>query len=435
MAKKNKIIIDEDFRQAFAAMEETNEPIFLTGKAGTGKSTLLSHFRAHTKKKHIVLAPTGVAALNVKGQTIHSFFGFHPKIRKELVRKSKNSELLRSLDTVVIDEISMVRADLLDCVDKALRLNRGKSRLPFGGVQMIFVGDLYQLPPIITNEEMAGYLKDYETPYFFSSAAAQKIDLRKIELTKVYRQKDRDFIYLLDSLREKEISSSVLQELNSRYDPCLDIEDVQSHVHLTATNYSAAQRNNFELSKLPGPAYQLEACVQGKINVRQMPSEEIILVKKGAKVMFTMNDPKKRWVNGTLGLITGVTKEKREMKLLVALEGRETVEVGQHQWEVFEYKKNSAGAPEEEAVGAYKQYPITLAWALTIHKSQGKTFDKVLVDVGRGAFAHGQVYVALSRCTRLSGVALKTPLSSRDIIVDQAVPDFLNGRHLPQKMF
>jgi ATP-dependent DNA helicase PIF1 len=424
-----KIKLTKEFREAFDAMNDSWDHIFLTGRAGTGKSTLLKYFRQKTKKKHVVLAPTGVAALNVKGQTIHSFFGFHPAITVDRVRKAHvdSRALFKTIETIVIDEISMVRADLLDCVDKALRLNRDRPHEAFGGVQMIFIGDLYQLPPIVTRDEQTLFLRQYPTPYFFCAHAMQDVEMKTIELQKVHRQKEKEFVQLLENLRTNTMSADDIQTWNTRHDPYFDPRDEPGFIHLTTTNKMAKQRNDHELRQLSGKVVKLKSSSMGNLPDRRMPSESEISVKEGARIMFTTNDPEKRWVNGTLGTITRILKKglSKFPTLEVVLEDGEEVEVKQHKWEIFEYEHGDGGV-EESVIGSYTQYPITLAWAVTIHKGQGKTFDNVLVDVGWGAFAHGQMYVALSRCTTFKGLVLLKPFQSKDVILDDAVVRFMN---------
>lgn len=429
------IKITKEFRDALHFMEQTRDHIFLTGRAGTGKSTLLKYFRSKTTKKHVVLAPTGVAALNVKGQTIHSFFGFHPAIEKRLVRKmhSDNADFFEAIETIIIDEISMVRADLLDCVDKALRLNRGRPREAFGGVQMIFIGDLYQLPPVVSREEGSRFESEYQSPYFFSADVMISTAVRVIELQKVHRQKEQVFVELLNNVRSGILGPKDTSIWNERHDPFFDPTEQTDHiVHLTTTNKMADQRNAFELKRLSGKECVLTAQSFGELGDRRMPSEATLKVKEGARIMFTTNDPMKRWVNGSLGEISRIRKQglAKLPMIEVLLESGECVEVSQHKWEIFEYTLHGK-AIEEEIVGSYSQYPIALAWAVTIHKAQGKTFDHVLVDVGWGAFAHGQMYVALSRCRTFGGITLLKPFRSQDVIVDQAVRDFM-GFHVQQ---
>lgn len=423
------IKITKEFKDAFSAIENTSDHIFLTGRAGTGKSTLLKYLRSKTNKKHVVLAPTGVAALNVKGQTIHSFFGFHPKIEKRLVRKAaqENLAFFKKIDTIVIDEISMVRADLLDCVDRALRLNRERPDDVFGGVQMVFIGDLFQLPPVVTKDDHDRFKTDYVSPYFFSAEAMMCTYINIIELQKVHRQKEKLFVDLLNNVRSGDVLKADIETWNDRYDPFFDPKDDSDYVvHLTTTNKMASQRNDHELNQLDGKEWMLKAKSMGELGIRKMPSDPTIKVKEGARIMFTTNDPARRWVNGSLGVIKKIKKNSLEKlpTLDVELEDGKRVDVTQFKWEVFEYQDKGSSF-EEGVVGSYSQYPIALAWAVTIHKAQGKTFDKVLVDVGWGAFAHGQMYVALSRCTKLSGITLLKPFKEKDVIVDQEVLDFM----------
>lgn len=424
-----KLKLTKEFKAAFKAMDETDDLIFLTGRAGTGKSTLLTYFRKHTKKKHVVLAPTGVAALNVKGQTIHSFFGFHPSITPGLVHRAAEDALplFRAIETIVIDEISMVRADLLDCIDRALRLNRGRPREPFGGVQMIFIGDLYQLPPVVTREETHRFETDYTSPYFFSANVMRDIKPNIIELQRVHRQKEQGFIDLLENLRTNTLTPQDIERWNDRHEPYFDPREESGYIHLTTTNKMAKQRNDYELANLPGKEWKLHARSMGELPERKMPSEPEIRVKEGARIMFTTNDPARRWVNGSLGTIVKIKKEglSKHPTLHVDLEDGERVEVKQHKWEIFEYEHSKGGSLDEAVVGSYTQYPITLAWAVTIHKGQGKTFDKVLVDIGWGTFAHGQLYVALSRCTSFKGLVLLKPFRQKDVILDEAVVNFM----------
>jgi ATP-dependent DNA helicase PIF1 len=427
----DNIDITPEFEKAFDAMEKTNDHLFLTGRAGTGKSTLLKYFRSKTKKKHVVLAPTGVAALNVKGQTIHSFFGFHPRIEPSRVHRADAETLgfFKNIETIIIDEISMVRADLLDCVDKALRLNRGRPNEAFGGVQMIFIGDLFQLPPVVTREDQYRFETEYASPYFFSSYAIIGTQIRIIELQHVHRQKEKAFVDLLNGVRRGTVANTDIEKWNKRHDPFFDPTDESEYVvHLTTTNKMAKQRNDLELNKLGSKEWTLKAGSMGNLGTRKMPSEPTIKIKQGARIMLTTNDPAKRWVNGSLGVVKRVKASglSKLPILEVELEDGKNVEVTQHKWEIFEYEM-ADGDFNEGVVGSYSQYPIVLAWAVTIHKAQGKTFDSVLIDIGWGAFAHGQMYVALSRCTELRGITLLKPFKVKDVIVDRAVLDFMDA--------
>jgi len=431
----SSIEINDQFRCALRWLEDTDHSVFVTGKAGTGKSTLLEYFRETTRKEIVVLAPTGVAALNVRGQTIHSFCGFKPDITLEKVRKINakrdpaRAALVKHLDAVVIDEVSMVRADLLDCLEKFFRLNGPRPRRPFGGIQMIFIGDLYQLPPVVPGAERALFTLHYETPYFFSAHCLLKDDFRLefVELEKIYRQTEADFIGLLNAIRNRSAGPDDLEKLHSRYAPDFVPPEDEFYITLTSTNDLAAARNREKLDLLPGRTYAYEGIVEGEFERSSLPTEERLEIKVGAQVMLLNNDAAGRWVNGSIGRIAGVLREKgAEDLILVELQDGETVEVAPYEWDLYRFSFDAdKEAIVSESVGAFVQYPLKLAWAITIHKSQGKTFHKVVVDIGRGAFAHGQVYVALSRCTNFSGLVLKTPILKSHIRADWRVSKFL----------
>jgi ATP-dependent DNA helicase PIF1 len=426
--------INEQFQKALALMEDSGRPVFLTGKAGTGKSTLLAHFRKITGKRLAVLAPTGVAALNVQGQTIHSFCGFKPDISLETVKKvsgkgQAGASLYKNLDVLIIDEISMVRADLLDCLEKFLRLNGRHPRKPFGGLQMIFIGDLYQLPPVVTSMEKDLFTLAYETPYFFSAHCLSQpgFDLEFIELEKIYRQTDEDFIFLLNAIRNRSVNEEELEALNRRYLPDFNPGKEDYTIYLTSTNAQASKRNQAKLTELPGKNFVSEGSVTGHFEDAALPTEKILELKAGAQVMLLNNDPSSRWVNGSLGKIIRFIEKKGEEDLIqVELHDGSLVQVSPHTWDLFQYLYD---APTQkiysQPVGSFIQYPLKLAWAITIHKSQGKTFDRVIIDIGRGTFAHGQVYVALSRCTCLEGLVLSQPIQKRHILMDYRVVNFL----------
>jgi ATP-dependent DNA helicase PIF1 len=426
MKKSKSINVSSQAKDAFDKLEKSSKHIFLTGRAGTGKSTLLKYFRENTKKKIVVLAPTGVAALNVHGQTIHSFFGFNPEIKPELVRRADEEKiaLFKNIDAIVIDEISMVRADLLDCIDKALRLNR-KSEEVFGGVQMIFIGDLFQLPPVLTKEEEIYFRLQYGSPFFFSAHAMQGLNYEVIELKKVHRQQDIDFVEMLNRVRVGEVTDDDIEEWNRLYDPTFEEYDDQM-IHLTTTNKMAEERNRFELKKLKGKILKFKAEAVGEFGDRRMPSEASLELKVGARVMFTNNDAVRRWVNGSLGTVVEVSNDDNPI-LTVALDDGEEVEVKRYTWEVFKYAMGEEGRLEEQVVGSYTQYPLTLAWAVTIHKAQGKTFDNVLIDLGWGAFAHGQLYVALSRARKFANIVLVKPFRKKDVIISDEVLRFVKS--------
>jgi ATP-dependent DNA helicase PIF1 len=415
--------INDEFKSAFALMERSRECLFITGKAGTGKSTLLKYFKANTGKKIVVLAPTGVAAINVGGQTIHSFFKLPPKIiQKEAIKRLRDRGLVESLDMVIIDEVSMVRADLMDGIDYALRLNCGRMKTPFGGVQMVFFGDLFQLPPVVENEARLLLQERYPSPYFFSAKVFNDCNIRSVELSTIYRQKDSSFMKLLNRVRNKEYTQADLDILNKNVQKDAARLRKNSTVILTTTNSLAETINQDCLAKLPGKEITYTALASGRFEVPAYPTSAALKLKKGAQVILIKNDPDKRWVNGTLAKIAALSAEA----IMVEINGQRC-EVPVAKWQKIEYRYNAAEDKiEDEVVGNFMQYPIKLAWAITIHKSQGQTFEKVIIDLGSGAFTHGQLYVALSRCTCLSGIRFKRPVIHRDIIFDQRIYEFRN---------
>jgi len=421
------IELNPAFLAALEVMEGTDRHVFVTGRAGTGKSTLLDHFRSQTRKPIVVLAPTGVAALNVRGQTIHSFFRFPPDVTPASIVEPVTGEarrLYRRLRTVVIDEVSMVRADLLDCVDRFLRLNGPDGSRPFGGVQMIFIGDLYQLPPVVTAETRPVFRDRYATPYFFSAEVMEGLDMAFVELEKVYRQRDAGFVRLLNAVRNGTVTMEDLDHLNTRCDPDFAGHD-DGFIHLTATNDLADAINDGRLEALPGRRRRFRGVITGEFGREYLPTAPELCLKKGAQVMLLNNDPERRWVNGTIGKVTGFPKDPEGRTLVAAvLEDGKKVEIPPHTWEIYRFflKGNDLAS---EAIGSFTQYPLRLAFAVTIHKSQGKTFDRVIIDVGRGTFAPGQMYVALSRCTSLEGLVLKRPLRRHHIKTDWRVARFL----------
>lgn len=427
---------NEEARLILETLEKTSSNVFLTGQAGTGKSTLLNHFRSTTKKNLVVLAPTGVAAVNVSGQTVHSFCKFPINVTTSLVKridsKSEKAELLRNLDMIVIDEISMVRADLLDCLDKFLKLNGKDEKAPFGGYQMVFIGDLYQLPPVDKDFEMESVLfKKYESPYFFHSHAFLGAKFFYHELTKTYRQKDLNFIKILNAVRNNTATSEHLQALNSRViDGDFDGNDDSLGIFLTTRNDQANRINNHFLSLLMSKPKTLEGALSGQFRESQTPVEMKLTVKTGAKVMMANNDRNGRWVNGTMGVVTRIIRGSDEEpdSLAVELENGKTEYVMPHTWEMIDqvYDKESDSV-QKDILGTFTQYPIRLAWAVTIHKSQGKTFNNLFVDLSQGTFAHGQLYVALSRCRTLEGLHLSEPVRPGHIILDKRVVEFLKG--------
>ncbi len=421
--------LNEQFRYALDTVEHTSRNVFITGRAGTGKSTLLDYLQRTTEKKVVVLAPTGVAALNVKGQTIHSFFRFKPGITVDQIKEARFGEHARSiyknLDTIVIDEISMVRADLLDCVDSFLRLNGPRPGEPFGGIQMVFVGDLYQLPPVITGSENAVFRSLYETPYFYSARAFSSLDMEFVELDKVYRQHDEQFIVLLNAIRNRSITEEELELLNQRCMPRFEPPPHDFYVYLTTTNKLAVETNTRRLAGLDGCLYELMGTAEGEFSEEYLPTARKLQVKVGAQIMMLNNDAEGRWVNGSIGKVIEIVQNRRGDHIVIAeLTDGDIVEITPYTWEVFRFVVVN-GQLKSEVIGSFRQYPLMLAWAVTIHKSQGKTFDKVIIDIGSGTFAHGQTYVALSRCTTLGGIALKKPILKKHIWMDYRVVDFL----------
>ena len=442
-ADTSAIDFNPQFQLALDLMEKTRKNVFITGRAGTGKSTLLNYFCDNTDKKAVILAPTGVAAINVGGQTIHSFFGFKPDVTPSSVRKKIRDEkknLYKKLETIVIDEISMVRADLLDCMDKFLRLNGPDEKLSFGGVQMIFIGDLYQLPPVVTSHEREIFRGHYATPYFFGAKVFAELDMEFVELEKIYRQKDDEFIRLLNAIRNRTVSDDDLSLLNQRVDPGFAAPPDDFFIHLTSTNEQANRINDEQLARLKGRTYSFQGYIEGDFGKEYLPMPVELKLKKGAQIMLLNNDPYGQWVNGTVGRMMGVKKDEEVGKVIIArLDNGEKVEIAPYTWEIFRFLLKD-GELVSEAVGSFTQYPVRLAFAVTIHKSQGKTFERALIDVGRGTFAHGQMYVALSRCTTLDGIVLMKPITKSHILMDWQVVKFLTrfqydraARHFPRE--
>lgn len=431
--KEPVIEIDEQFQAALDLMENTKDNILLTGRAGTGKSTLLTHFRKTTKKNVAVVAYTGVAALNISGQTIHSFFKFGIGVTPNNVPTVDDQTVYKKLDAIVIDEISMVRADLLDCVDKFLRKNGPDPKRPFGGIQMIFIGDLFQLPPVVTqNDRHLFEGSPYVGPYFFNSKVFEGgIDLKFIELTKIRRQHPKDeekFIHFLNAIRERNHTSEHLEIINERYEPNFDEYKEGMHILLVPTNVMADEHNEIRLSRLSGRPIYFTASKTGnwkdENDKEKFPTNEILKVKVGAQIMLLNNDVEGKWVNGDVGRITHISEA--EQIITAQLSNGKRVYITKYTWERLEYKYNSeADTIETDVIATFTQFPLKLAWASTIHKAQGKTFDKVVINFGNGTFAHGQAYVALSRCRTLKGTTLKRPVRTEDIKVDQRVIEFM----------
>ncbi|MFH1086972.1 MAG: AAA family ATPase [Chloroflexota bacterium] len=427
--REPQIDLNPEFRRALDVMENTHKSVFVTGRAGTGKSTLLSYFRGITGKRVAVLAPTGVAALNVKGQTVHSFFHFKPNITPEQVKKARSSgggqNIYRNLDTIVIDEISMVRADLLDCVDKFLRLNGLRIDVPFGGIQMVFIGDLYQLPPVVASGERSVFNSFYDTPYFYSANVFKSFDMEFVELMQVYRQHDEKFIGLLNSIRNNSIGEDGLALLNQRCNPQFQPPPGDFYIYLTTTNALAEEVNSRELAKLKTRLHTFASSIQGDFGNQYLPTAVELRVKPGAQIMMLNNDADGRWVNGSIGEIVSIDPAPGGDYIITADLGHgDIVEVTPYTWEIFRFYVEDRQL-QSQVVGTFTQYPLMLAWAVTIHKSQGKTFDRVIIDIGQGTFVYGQTYVALSRCTTLEGIVLVKPLQKKHVWTDFKVVDFL----------
>jgi ATP-dependent DNA helicase PIF1 len=426
----NQLELSKEFVKAYDLMENSDKCLFITGKAGTGKSTLLEYFKEHSEKKWVVLAPTGIAALNVGGATLHSFFRLPPRLInpdeiKTVSRQRRKT--YQSLDIIVIDEVSMVRADMMDVIDRFMRLN-GKNKLkPFGGAKMIFIGDLFQLPPVLTkDEELLFSSNSYKSPYFFSAKVFSEVDMEFLELTKVYRQKQQEFVNLLNSIRNNQASYTDIQRINQRYQPQFESDINDYYITLTTTNKIANQINTAQLQKLSGRLYQFEGEIKNKFEKGSLPTDLVLELKEGAQVMFVKNDTEARWVNGSLGMIKKIHNDKIEVYVY---DDKRIYNVKPMKWQTLSYKfDEKTQKMETEVIGSFKQYPLRLAWGITIHKSQGKQFDKVILDLGWGTFAHGQLYVALSRCKTLEGLILKSQVRPKDVIVDNRVIEFAANR-------
>ena len=421
---------NKELRTAWDFVENTGRSIFLTGKAGTGKTTFLKTIVEKSRKRPIVVAPTGVAAINAGGVTIHSFFQlpFSPyvpgaKVESRFDFSREKRKIIASIDLLIIDEISMVRADLLDAVDNVLRRFRDHYQ-PFGGVQLLMIGDLAQLTPVVTPEDEQMLRPYYDTPYFFGSKALQQIDYVTIQLEHVYRQQDTAFIDILNQIRDGHPSADTLDRLNQRCRPAFIPSPEEPYIRLTTHNQQANFYNESELQKLPGRSFQYRAEVKGTFPDYAYPTAETLVLKQGAQVMFVKNDPSSehRYYNGRIGRVT----EASPNSLTVYCEGdSEAIEVEPLEWENTRYTLNEETREiEAEVQGTFKQLPLRLAWAITIHKSQGLTFDRAIIDANQ-SFAPGQVYVALSRCRTLEGLVLATPLTSHAIINDERVDDYI----------
>lgn len=417
----SNVKLSDEQSKIFNLLETTNDNYYVTGKAGTGKSVLLQYFVENTGKRVVVVAPTGVAALNVGGQTIHSFFKMPFEIDfKELKVDYKLREILRNIDTVVIDEVSMVRVDLMEAISIKLQMAR-KNEMPFGGVQMVMFGDLYQLPPVVTDGELDRYFKhNFGGYYFFNAKSIKQSGLNIYELSNIFRQKDPEFKNILNSIRHGSIKEIALTELNKRTET---IKPEGGFVTLAGHNSTVSAINHERLAKLPGEEKIYEAEIWGNITESSFPTEKKLRLKVGAQVMLLKNDVAKprRWVNGTLGVVTKLNNEV----VKVSIDGVEHT-IQPAAWDKIQYEYNSEERElTKKTVSSFKQLPIRLAWAITIHKSQGQTYQSVAIDLSDGAFAHGQTYVALSRCVSLEGLYLDSPIRRGDIIVDPDVIEFM----------
>lgn len=439
MPVENIDLENAELQNALQIIQYTRRSLFLTGKAGTGKSTFLRYIASHTKKKHVILAPTGIAAINAGGSTLHSFFKlpFHPivpndsnysvrNMRNTLKYKSEKIKMLRELELIIIDEISMVRADIIDCIDKILRVYCRNMREPFGGKQLLLVGDIYQLEPVVKEDDRKLLSPFYQSNFFFDAKIFQEFKLVSIELTKVYRQSDPVFIHILDNIRSSRVPVEDLQRLNQRVGARLDESGSKLAITLSTRRDTVDFINDSQLRQLPGEPSLFRGHIEGEFPESSLPTPIELYLKVGAQVIFVKNDFDHQWVNGTLGTITGFDEDD-DSKIYVRTEGGLDVIVNPVKWHNRRYHFNELEKKiEEEEIGCYEQYPLRLAWAITVHKSQGLTFNQVKIDFSGGVFAGGQTYVALSRCTSLEGISLQEPIHQRDVFVRNEVKQFAN---------
>lgn len=429
---------NKEFQDALNLIQYTRQSVFLTGKAGTGKSTFLRYICEHTKKKFVVLAPTGIAAINAGGSTMHSFFKlpFYPllpgdpklslqrgAIHEFLKYNKQHRKLIENTELIIIDEISMVRADIIDTIDRILRVYSRNLRQPFGGKQLLLVGDVFQLEPVVKGDERDIISRFYPTPYFFSARVFAEIDLVSIELQKVYRQSDKVFVGILDRIRNNTAGAVDLQLLNTRYGADLNENEEDMYVTLATRRDTVDFINEKKLAELPGDPITFEGTINGDFPLNSLPTSKDLVIKPGAQIIFIKNDYDRRWVNGTIGVVSGM--DEAEGTIYVTTDSGAEYDIKPNCWRNIRYRYNEEKKViEEEELGTFVQFPIRLAWAITIHKSQGLTFSRVVVDFTGGVFAGGQSYVALSRCTSLEGIVLKRAISRSDIFVRPEIVTF-----------
>ena len=421
----DNFILTKEFEQTYKLINDTNANLFITGKAGSGKSTLLEYFIQNTNKNFVTLAFQGITAIKAKGQTIHSFFKFPPHfITKENIKELRDKKVIQNLDTILIDEISMVRADLFDAIDLSLKKNRNNNK-PFGGVQIILFGDVMQIDPIVGADDEV-MQKFYPGPFFFNSNSFSKDDFKQFELTKIFRQSDKTFVDLLNKIRMNKVDNNDLDLLNKRL---IEFENTPKEtIILAPTNRKVDDINNTNLYRLKTPTHNYNAIIKGTWKDKEHPVKKEIILKVGSQVMITKNDvdEPKRWVNGTLGVVSFLSKDQIKVNIK-----DKVFSIGKTKWDKYIYQF-SGSKVNTKSVGSFIQFPIKLAWATTIHKAQGQTFDKVCIDLDTGSFAHGQTYVALSRAKSINGITLLRRINKKDIIFDNRVLEFV-GQKLEKK--